>query len=74
MASIGAPSLRILIRSPTLNGLDLPVTTLIGIAGKRKRILTCTQEAIRAKLERLRSARLIRRDSKATKLDMQCFK
>jgi hypothetical protein len=29
------------------------------------------QDTIRAKLERLRSARLIRHDSKATKLDMQ---
>jgi hypothetical protein len=31
--------------------LDLPLTTLIGITGKRKKILTCTQETIRAKLE-----------------------
>jgi hypothetical protein len=32
---------------------------------------THRQDTIRAKLERLRSARLIRRDPKATKLDMQ---
>jgi hypothetical protein len=36
------------------------------------KILTCTQkDTTRAKLERLRSARLIRRDPKATKLDKQ---
>jgi hypothetical protein len=31
--------------------LDLPLASLIGIAGKRKKLLTCTQESIRAKLE-----------------------
>jgi hypothetical protein len=29
--------------------LDLPLTTLVGIAGKRKQILTCTQETTRVK-------------------------
>jgi hypothetical protein len=51
MPSISALSLRILVRSPTLIGLDLPLTTLIGIIGKRKQFLTCTQETTRAKLE-----------------------
>jgi hypothetical protein len=51
MTSIGALSLRILVRSPTLLGLDFPLTTLIGIARKRKQFLTCTQKTIRAKLE-----------------------
>jgi hypothetical protein len=51
MSSTDTLSLRILVRSPTLIGLDLPLTTLIGIAGKRKQFLTCTQETTRAKLE-----------------------
>jgi hypothetical protein len=46
----------------TLFGLDLPLTTLVGIASKRKQILTCIPEITRAKLERLRSARLIHDD------------
>jgi hypothetical protein len=44
MSSIGALSLRILVWSPTLIGLDFPLKTLIGITGKRKQFLTCTQE------------------------------
>jgi hypothetical protein len=51
MPSISILSLRILVRCPTLVGLDLPLASLIGIAGKRKKLLTCTQESIRAKLE-----------------------
>jgi hypothetical protein len=51
MPSISVLSLRILVRCPTLVGLDLPLASLIGIAGKRKKLLTCTQESIRAKLE-----------------------
>jgi hypothetical protein len=46
--------------------LDLSLTTLIGIAEKRKKLLTCTQETTRAKLERLRLARLIHGDHKTT--------
>jgi hypothetical protein len=49
MSSINALSLRIPVRSPSLIGLDLPLATLIGIAGKRKQILTCTQETRRPK-------------------------
>jgi hypothetical protein len=51
MPSISALSLRIPVWNPTLIGLDFPLTTLIGIAGKRKKLLTCTQETTRAKLE-----------------------
>jgi hypothetical protein len=66
MPSIGTLSLRIPVWSPTLIGLDFPLTTLIGIVGKRKQLLTCTQKIIRAKLERLCSARLIHGDQKIT--------
>jgi hypothetical protein len=47
-------------------GLDFPLTTLVSIVGKRKQLLTCTQKTIRAKLEWLRSARLIQGDQKIT--------
>jgi hypothetical protein len=66
MSSIGILSLGIPVRSPTLAGLDFPLATLIGITGKRKQFLTCTQKIARAKLERLRSARLIQGDQKIT--------
>jgi hypothetical protein len=51
MPSISALSLRIPVRSSTLIGLDLPLTTLVGIAGKRKELLTYSQETTRVKLE-----------------------
>jgi hypothetical protein len=51
MSSINALSLGILVRSPTLLGLDFPLTTLIGITGKWKQILTCTQKTTSAMLE-----------------------
>jgi hypothetical protein len=66
MPSIGTLSLRIPVRSPTLIGLDFPLTTLISITGKRKQLLTCTQKTTRAKLEQLCSAGLIRGDQKIT--------
>jgi hypothetical protein len=66
MPSIGTISLRIPVRSPTLIDLDFPLTTLIGIISKRKQLLTYTQKITRAKLERLRSARLIQGDQKIT--------
>jgi hypothetical protein len=62
MPSIDALSLRIPVRSSTLISLDFPLTTLIGIIEKRKQFSTCTQETTRAKIERLRSARLIHGD------------
>jgi hypothetical protein len=61
-----ALSLRIQIWCPTLIGLDLPLASLIGIAEKRKKLLTCTQETTRAKLERLRSTRVIHGGQKTT--------
>jgi hypothetical protein len=66
MLSIGILSLRIPIQSPTLIGLDFPLTTLVGITGKRKQLLTYTQKATRAKLVRLCLARLIQGDQKIT--------
>jgi hypothetical protein len=66
MPSIGTLSLRIPVRSLTLIGLNFPLTTLIGITGKRKQLLTCTQKTTRAKLEWLRSAGLIQGDQKIT--------
>jgi hypothetical protein len=51
MPSIGSLSLRIPVWSQTLIGLDFPLTTLIGIADKRKQFLTCTQKTAKAKLE-----------------------
>jgi hypothetical protein len=66
MPSIGALSMRIPVRSPTLIGLDFPLTTLIGIVGKRTQLLTCTEKTTRANLERLCSARLIQGDQKIT--------
>jgi hypothetical protein len=49
--TIGTLSLRIPVWSPTLIGLDFTLTTLIGIAGKRKQLITCTQKTTRVKLE-----------------------
>jgi hypothetical protein len=66
MSSINTVSLRIPVKSPTLIGLDFPLITLVGITDKRKQFLTCTQKTTRAKLERLRSARLIQGDQKIT--------
>jgi hypothetical protein len=66
MPSIGALNLRIQVQSPTLIGVDFPLTTLVSIAGKRKQFLTYTQKTAREKLERLRSARLIQGDQKIT--------
>jgi hypothetical protein len=51
MPSIDALSLMIPVRGSTLTGLDVPLTTLVGIAGKRKQILTYTQKTTRAMLE-----------------------
>jgi hypothetical protein len=35
--------LRVPVGNPTLIGLDLPLTALIGIVVRRRNILTCTQ-------------------------------
>jgi hypothetical protein len=66
MPSISGLSLRIPVWCPTLIGLDLPLASFIGIARKRKKLLTCTKEIIRANLERQCSARLIHSDQKTT--------
>jgi hypothetical protein len=66
MSSIDSLSMQIHVRCPIRISLDLPLACLIGIADKRKKILTCRQETIRAKLERLHSARLILRDQTTT--------
>jgi hypothetical protein len=49
--------------------MDLPLTALIDVAERKRKILTYTQtkqKLQKQKLERLRSTRLIRRDPKAT--------
>jgi hypothetical protein len=66
MPSISALSLRIPVWCPTLIGLDLPLAFLTGIAEKRMKLLTCTQETTRAKLELLYSAILIHGGQKTT--------
>jgi hypothetical protein len=35
--------MRVPVGNPALNGLDLPLTTLVGVVGRRRKILTCTQ-------------------------------
>jgi hypothetical protein len=42
------------------------MASLVGITGKRKKLITCTQETTRAKIERLHLARLIHSDQKTT--------
>jgi hypothetical protein len=59
-------SLSIPVQSPTLIGLNFPLTTFVGIVGKRKQFLTCTQKTTKAHLEQLQSARLIQGDQKIT--------
>jgi hypothetical protein len=34
--------LRVSVWNPALIGLDLPLTTIIGVAGRKMKILTCT--------------------------------
>jgi hypothetical protein len=51
MPSIKALRLWIPVWSPTLIGLEFPVTTFIGIVRKTKQSLTYTQKTTRAKLE-----------------------
>jgi hypothetical protein len=51
MPSIGILSLGIPVRSPTIGSLDFLLATLVGITGKSKQFLTCTQKIARVKLE-----------------------
>jgi hypothetical protein len=66
MPSISALSLRIPVWSPTLLGLDFPLTTHIGITKKRKQFLSCKQKTTRAKLERACLTRHIQGDQMIT--------
>jgi hypothetical protein len=66
MPSIDTLSLRVLVRSPTFLDFDLSLRIFVGVTNKRKQFLTYTQKIARAKLERLRSARLIHGDQKIT--------
>jgi hypothetical protein len=50
--------------------LDFPLMVINDITGREER-RTPADKSYKAKLECLRSARLIHRDPKATKLDMQ---
>jgi hypothetical protein len=65
MTFIDAVRLRIPVWSLTLISLDFPLTTLIGITGKRKQRFTCTQKTTRAKLDMV---------AKRLSLDMQGFR
>jgi hypothetical protein len=38
--------MRVLVGNPTLIGLDLPLTALVGVIGRRRKILTCTPTKI----------------------------
>jgi hypothetical protein len=60
MSSIGVLRLRIPVWSPTLIGLNFPLTTLIGIAGKRKQFPTYTQKTARVKLQTMLSKTYLR--------------
>jgi hypothetical protein len=71
MSSIGALSLRILIRSPTLIGLDFPLTTLIGITGKTKQFLTCIEEKTKEQSLSNYTQQDISEVTKRSLLDMQ---
>jgi hypothetical protein len=64
MTSIITLSLRIPVQCPTLIDLDYPLASLVSITGKRKKLLTYTQETTRVKFDRLHSARLIQGDQK----------
>jgi hypothetical protein len=53
-----------------LRNLEFPLTVIISITKKKGR-RTCTQKNYKAKLERLCSARLTRRDQAVKLLDLQ---
>jgi hypothetical protein len=61
--------LQVPVGNPALIGLDLPLTALIGVTERKRKILTCTQtkqKSQKQKLEGLCSTRLICCDPKAT--------
>jgi hypothetical protein len=43
VASSDELHLLVLVGNPTLISLDLPLPSLIGVTGRRRKILTCTQ-------------------------------
>jgi hypothetical protein len=71
MTTIDALSLRIPVQSPTLIGLDFPLTTLIGLTRKRKQFLTCTQEKLQEQSLSDYAQQYLSRVTKRSPLDMQ---
>jgi hypothetical protein len=71
MPSIGALTLSIPVWSPTLIGLDFPLTILIGIIGKRKQFLTCTQEKLQEQSLSYYAQQDLSKVTKRSLLDMQ---
>jgi hypothetical protein len=71
MTSICALSLRILVQSPTLIGLDFPQTTHIGNTRKRKQFLTCTQEKLQEQSLSDNAQQDLSEVTKRSPLDMQ---
>jgi hypothetical protein len=63
---------RALVRNLALRSLDFPLTAINGITRKGRERETRTQQ-LKAKLERLCSAKLTRRDQAVILLDMQKF-
>jgi hypothetical protein len=61
---------RALVQNLALRSLDFPLTVVNGIAGREGERETCTQQ-LKAKLERLHSARPTRRDQVVRLLNMQ---
>jgi hypothetical protein len=64
----------VLVGNPALINLDLPLTTLVGIARRKRNILTYThayKKQQKQKIKRLLSTRLIRRDRMSWIMDMQ---
>jgi hypothetical protein len=57
------------VQNPALRSLDFPLTVVNGLAGKEKR-RNLHIKSYKAKLERLRSIRLTRRDQAVRLLDM----
>jgi hypothetical protein len=71
MTTIDALSLRIPVQSPTLIGLDFPLTTLVGLTRKRKQFLTCTQEKLQEQSLSDYAQQYLSRVTKRSPLDMQ---
>jgi hypothetical protein len=60
--------LRVPVGNPALISMDLPLTVLVGVAGRSRKILICTQtkqKSQKQKIEQLRSTRFTRHDLKA---------